>query len=372
MKNLYRYLLILLSLLFVVACANPEPKKEISTPLKQIAAKVKIPLSELEMSFIKENYVQEAKQTKVLVNCFKTGKVRLQKSCKKEINSFLKSLTLSQKRNIIIEVHTDKGGTSKKNLLISKKRSLAVASSLFYKEYKFSKVYYGGFGESKLLYDLQTPQADLQNRRVVIYAKEKNREIDTKVYKLYKKSTKVASKKSSKKKYKKIKKVDLKIYTGKPDIGWMYFGKKELQEKFNISCMQDKPRKVKRRKTKEKNSGEYISNIYLKKYKLQVGKDNLVIWPISIFDDAYLPQNNPNILLTNSNYSKKVLTTVVNSYYGEKGILYRVFVNKKNSPKSSMMCMDLVISNKSAELLYGVAYFKEKNKTSSVRLLPLR
>lgn len=362
MKNFKSCLLIILLALFTTACqqAQPEPK---DVPLAKPKSEPIKPAPSRESDFIPENFTEENEYSKVFKNCFQTGKIGISKSCQTQLNTFLKETALSKKRNIIIEVHTDKGGTQEKNLRISKKRAYAVASKLYYKEYKYSKVYYQGFGEEKLLYDAKTDQADRENRRLIVRVKEKDAEIDSKLYSLYIQKKKIAKKTKMKSLKKKttVEKVDLKKYTGKADTGWIYFGKEELKKKFDISCAEDKPRKVKRKDMKEHTKEEFVTGMYKRTFKAKVGKQTLRIAPVSLFDNGYLPKINPNILLTNPNQSKVVLTTIVNSYNGENGMLYRVFINKKNSAKSDMECMDLVISYKTGELEYGVAYFKRHN-----------
>jgi len=152
-------------------------------------------------------------------------------------------------------------------------------------------------------------------------------------------------------------------YTGKADTGWIYFGKAKLKEKFTISCAEDTPRNVRRRSVKGHEKEEFLLNAYKKNLQGNFGKYSFRMAPVSVFEDGYLANQNPNILLFESKKSPKALTTIVNSYRGEKGMLYRVFVNKKNSVKNNMECMDIVIPYKSTELLFGVAYFKSNKKT---------
>jgi len=59
-------------------------------------------------TFYKENITQENETTRVFKNCFKTGSIHVYKSCQDKIGIFLKSTSLKKKRNILIEVHTDK------------------------------------------------------------------------------------------------------------------------------------------------------------------------------------------------------------------------------------------------------------------------
>lgn len=354
--------------------ATPEPKPQVVSPPKIQSVALKPTISD-EDKLIMANYMQEDAYSKVFKNCFETGKIGISHTCKIAVNKFLKNIQLSKKRNIIIEVHTDKEGTSARNLLISKKRAYHVASSLYYKEYKYSKVYYHGFGEEKLLYDANTSKANSENRRLIVKVRDKSTKIDKKLYTLYikrkAKATKIKINAPLEKEVvveEKVQTVNLKKYTGKADVGWIYFGKEVLKEKFTISCAEDKPRRVKHKSMKGHTKEEFVSAIYKKTFKAKVGKQTLLIGPISVFDNGYLPKESPNIVLTNSDKSQTVLTTIINSYNGEKGMLYRVFVNKKNSAKSKMECMDLVLSLKTGELEYGVAYFKQNNHLFSREL----
>ena len=371
--------ILLILALGTTSCLNifpePEPKHIVQrdeviepTPIPKIVEERKE-----DKYFIAKNYVKEDKYTRVFKNCFKTGKLTLQKSCKKELNRFLKKTALKNKRVIIIEVHTDKGGSSKKNLAISKKRAYSAASSLYYKEYKHSRVYYGGFGESRPLYDAHNAKADFENRRLVVMLKEKNAVVDKKKFKKFtykknrtkklQKKVKVFTPKVEKKVIIKPKKknlyssnVNLIKYTGKADTGWIYFGKKELKKKFLISCADDAPRKVKRRAISKSKKHDFISGLYNKRVSGNYGDNYVEIYPIYISEKGYLPQSNPIVTVYSDDRKVKRYQTTVNSYRGKRGILYRIFVNGKKSVK----CMDLVISYGTKEVSYGQVYIREK------------
>ena len=364
MKTIAFYLITFCTLLFLSGCVSSSPEPDSSALNHETVENQNISITLNDKSKNKRYEDINEPNSKLFRNCFKTSKIELQQSCKEDIKEFLAQTTLRQKRNIIIEVHTDKTGDEKQNLNISKKRALEVASSLYYKEYKFSKVYYGGFGEDEALLNSETQEDNLINRRVKITLKDKYADIDTKRYKLYiKKYTREDNTKKIAKKAavaKTPKKVDLLSHTGKADTGWIYFGKAELAEKLNISCTEDEPRKVRRRSTKGHAKEEFLLNAYNKNIQGSFGKYSFRMAPISVFDNGSLPTQNPNILLFESKTSPKVLTTVVNSYRGEQGMLYRVFINKKNSVKNNIECMDIVIPYKSTESLFGVAYYTNK------------
>jgi len=335
-----------------------------------------------DKKFLSQNYIAEDKYTRVFKNCFKTGRLEVQKSCKKRLRDFLKKTALRDKRVVIIEVHTDKGGSSKNNLLISKKRAYSAASSLYYKEYKYSKVYYRGFGESRPLYDTRSSEADYENRRLVVILKDKKAVIDKKRYKYfsYKKRAKIKASKrvtksstvKSKTVSKKAKKrgtpfsVNLIKYTGVADTGWIYFGKKELKKKFLLSCADDKPRKVKRKAISKFKKEDFITGLYSKKISGKYKDNSIEIFPIYINEKGYLPKSNPMLMLQDKSEKITRYQTTVNSYRGTKGILYRVFVNGKKKIK----CMDVVISYETKEVSYAQVYTQENGVVERFKVTP--
>ncbi len=384
MENYKIHLTTFLMLITFSGCFYSEPQLDVQ---KSVVQKVIVPISKskpivkVDPTFHAENLVKDDSANRVFLNCFKTGHIDLQKSCQKKINKFLKSIPLKYKRKIIIEVHTDKGGSLKKNLLISKKRAKYIANSLYYKEYKNSKIYYNGFGESKLIYNAENKKANIANRRVVIKVHQKNFKMKKNTYLLYKKSIKKMTTKVTKKVVKpKIatKKIittpiasvvnskNLKIlnYTGPADIGWMYFGKKGLREKFKISCVDDKPRKVKRQAISKSKKNEFTRGLYNRRISGDVGKDYLEVYPVYIFENGKLPINNP--ILTYYGDERNILRyqTTVNAYRGKKGILYRIFVNGKKAIK----CMDVVIPYGDNKISYGRVYMQKNGKIKAIKL----
>jgi len=397
MKNFKLSFILLTLVLLTTSCINfvsvsspskeleePTPPEEIVTP----AAPKVVKEVKKDDHFIVKNYVKEDKFTRVFKNCFKTGKKDLQKSCKKDLNSFLQKTPLRNKRVIIIEVHTDKGGSAKNNLAISKKRAYSAAASLYYKEYKHSQVYYTGFGESRVIYDTRSAKADFENRRLVVMLREKNEVINKKEFKKFvyrKKSTKVKpisvkvtavkvkpltkvktkpkvktkkKVKSTPKKEKLFTNIKLLKYTGKADTGWIYFGKKDLKEKFLISCADDKPRKVKRKAISKSKKRDFVSGLYGKRISGNYADNYMEIYPVYINEKGYLPRSNPIVTVYSDDRKVKRYQTTVNTYRGKRGILYRIFVNGKKN----MECMDLVISYTTKEVSYGQVYVKENDK----------
>lgn len=396
MKILKLPFILLTLVLLSTSCINfvsvSSPTKEVEVPkLEEEIVTPPTPkiLKEVKKDeyFIAKNYVAEDKYTRVFKNCFKTGKRGLQKSCKKDLNSFIKSTPLRNKRIVIMEVHTDKGGSSKNNLAISKKRAYSAAASLYYKEYKHSHVYYGGFGESRPVYNTRNAKADFENRRLVVMLREKNEVVNKKEFKKFiygKKSTKskpastkvaapkakpvktvktkkvvpVKVKSTPKKKKSSFTNVKLLKYTGKADTGWIYFGKKELKEKFLISCVDDEPRKVKRKAISKSKKRDFISGLYGKRISGNYSDNYVEIYPVYINEKGYLPKSNPIVTVYSDDRKVKRYQTTVNTYRGKYGILYRIFINGKKNVE----CMDLVISYRTKEVSYGQVYTQENGK----------
>lgn len=351
-------LILLLILLTSLGCGKKHLQPRIDkTTLTHNMLKDDSNTTKVDTSFHEENMVEEDATTKVFENCFKTGIVKVQKSCKKRIDNFLKSTSLKDKRKIIIEVHTDKGGSEKKNLAISIQRAKNTAGSLYYKEYKNSEVYYNGFGESKLIYDNETKEANQKNRRVLVKLRSKNFAVDTKKYTLFKKSK---TKKTAFKIHQKRAKNNLSQYTGEADIGWIYFGKPSLAKKFTMSCKQDKPMKVKHKSISKSKKDEFLSTFYNRKITTSFENKELEIYPIYIYENGKLPVINPILTFKQKKKQTFRFQTTVNSYRGKNGILYRVFVNGKKQ----VSCVDLVISYKDDKVSYGRVYMKNGKEFS--------
>ena len=386
MKTYQLYLITFFTLISLSGCFNakvtPAPKAVEPVTKKTVAP---APVVKVDTTFHQENESKNDASNRVFLNCYKTGHVDLQKSCKLAINKFIKTVPLNHKRKIIIEVHTDKGGSSKNNLAISKKRALYVASSFYSKEYLHSQVYYKGFGESKLIYDAESKKANIQNRRVVVKVRDKNYKLKKNEYTLYKKQNKHSKPKKIKKVVKqkkpqkvkaskirvpvaplRIKNVNILRYTGPADTGWMYFGRKSLDQKFKISCVDDKPRKVKHKAISKSKKSEFTQGFYDRRISGDVGKDYLEVYPIYVFENGKLPITNP--MLTYYGDERKILRyqTTINTYRGKKGILYRIFVNGKKDVK----CMDVVIPYKSNKVSYGRVYMQKNGKIKTVKLKP--
>ena len=381
MKNIKFYMGFLVLALLVVGCSKAKPKPEpiVEKKVEVVAAQTPKQKVKSQTDFMPQNFVTEDRYTKVFQNCFTTGKASLNKSCKKKLQALLLDTPLKHKREVIIEVHTDLGGSSKKNQSISQKRAYSAATSLYYKDYKYSKVYYSGFGEAEPLYNSRSKKADVLNRRLVVKLREKNYAVDKKVFKKYVRGSKkpvaaiatsksvpkpkTAPKKSTKKPkmvtpLKVTTPVNLIKHTGKADTGWMYFGKSSLKEKFLISCADDEPRKIRRKAISKSKKGEFMSGFYNKRITGDVNDKYVEVYPVYLYENGNLPKSNPVVTIYGDDRKVQRLQTTVNSYRGKKGILYRIFVNGKKNVK----CMDLVIPYGTKEVSYGRVYSQKNGK----------
>lgn len=287
----------------------------------------------------------EDRYTKIFLNCFSTGKVSLNRDCKNKLQTFLLETPIKYKREIIIEVHTDLGGTAQQNQLISDKRAFRSAASLNHKDYKESEIYYSGFGEERPLLNSSSKKANILNRRLVVKLKEKNHVVDKKVFKKYsdKRKTPLSN---------------LEEHTGDADTDWMYFGDSSLEKKFLISCKDDEPRKVRRTPISDSNKSEFLSGFYKKRITGDVNENYVVIYPVYLYKNGDFPKTDPIVTIYAKDKEVQELQTTVNSYRGKKGILYRIFVNDKKNIK----CMDLVIPYGTKEVSYGRVYGEENGK----------
>ena len=392
MNNMRFYMSFLIAALLLGGCSksNPKPKEivEAKVEIETIQTVELEPKIVKKTDFMPQNYVAEDKYTRVFKNCFKTGKVSLNKTCKKKLQKLLQETPLIHKREVIIEVHTDLGGTNKKNQEISQKRAYSAASSLYYKDYKHSKVYYSGFGEEEPLYNTRSKKADIENRRLVVKVREKNYKVDKKVFKRYVHKSKTKKTKATVSLKKETSKptgvaqkplkavaaptamkttipVNILRYTGKADTGWMYFGPSKLKEKFLVSCVDDKPRKVRRKAISKSKKGEFMSGFYSKRITGDFGKNYVEIYPVYLYENGSLPKSNPIVTIYGDDRKVQRLQTTVNSYRGKKGILYRIFVNGKKSVE----CMDLVIPYGTKRVSYGRVYSEENGKIRETKFI---
>lgn len=347
--------------------------------------------------------------TKTYQNCFNTGKVSIKPSCSNKIKKFLDTVPTKDKKNIIIEVHSDIGGEASSNLRISKARARNIARIVNYKEYKNSQTYYAGFGEKYPLLYKETKKANKLNRRIVVVVQNKNYKPNTKKFQKYvPKKKKTYDSKVTHHSYTKIthtkpkpsarvvlpKKIYVKPpsrwkntksntlslpsgksalttpvivkYTGKADTGWKVFGKKKIQDKFTTRCIDDTPSKMKRRSKKGKNINSFKHGMFGKPWYSDVDEYVMAITPVYLFENYTLTLKDPTFKVIKNDNVIKDLETTVNVYKGKEGILYRVFFEKNDS----FQCMDLMIKHKSTEVTYGLVYYVENKKLKQLKFTP--
>ena len=418
-KNMTKIATFLLSAtLLFTACSPSEPEPEILEATKQEETLLQVQ-KDAEVKRQKELF--KKRHTKTFQECFYTGRVAVNDHCFKEIKNFLKDSKKEDKQLIIIEVHTDKAGGKYANLNISKKRAYDIAKNIYKLESKNSNVYYEGFGEEKPLVDKESKEANKINRRIKITLKDKNYAVNTKEFKKFVpvKKKKVAVKQKVKKpkkvevpkmsvskvnfnsmgvqesssikkhasKFQSIKKkkptleskkvTSKKVektrvprkyqafqkYTGSADTGWMYFGKKELKDKFYLTCTEDSPIKMKHKAISSSKKSEFMRGVYNKRVSGEYGDNYIELYPVYIYENGALPTSNPILTLYDDSRGIKRYQTTINTYRGTKGILYRVFVNGNKDIK----CLDLVISYKSKEISYGKVYTNEDGKVKEYK-----
>jgi len=391
---------------------------------------VQVSLSFEEINKVIKEEAYKYDHVRVYQGCFNTGSKSLKTSCSKQIKSFLDSVAINDKKNILIEVHTDKGGKANVNLKISQDRARNVARIVNNKEYKNAKTYYVGLGELHPLKDAETKKANNLNRRIKIIVEDKNFKVDTSSFTKYVPSKKnttarynsykermkqlrarnaklrakheallesrrtkhqtsssivptLSQKQTSKKqesrwKHSKSNTLNLKSgvsasssvqiikYIGEANTGWNYFAKKDLKKKFETRCIDDQPSKMKRKSTQGSKVLDYKHGMYGKPWYTNVDSYTMAITPMFLFENNYLPLKNPKFKVIKNDRVVKELETTVNVYEGEEGILYRVFFEKKDS----FQCMDLMIKNKSSSASYGLVYYVENAKLKQFKFRP--
>ena len=348
--------------------------------------------------------------TKTYQNCFNTGRVSIKPSCSNRIKKFLDTVPTKDKKNIILEVHSDIGGEASSNLRISKARARNIARIVNYKEHRNSQTYYAGFGEKYPLLKQETKRANDLNRRIVLVVHDKNYKTDTKKFQKYvptkkkirtdpkvthysyTKTTYIKSKPPIRvplpkktyvkppSKWKNTKSNTLSLpsgksalstpvivkYTGEADTGWKVFGKKKIQNKFTTRCVDDTPSKMKRRSKKGKDINSFKHGMFGKPWYSDVDDYVMAITPVYLFENYTLTLKDPTFKVIKNDNVIKDLETTVNVYKGKKGILYRVFFEKNDS----FQCMDLMIKHKSTEVSYGLVYYVQNKKLKQLEFTP--
>ena len=330
--------------------------------------------------------VEKAKlYEKVFVKCFNTGKVTIKKACKQEIVDFLDAHEGYQ--TVVVEVHTDKGGKARGNLIISKKRAYKIASDLK-SLLKNLPIYYAGLGEEELVIDDLTKEANVKNRRIKIQLLMDKALVDTKRVTLYKKVhvTKVKKVKKSTvvpKKKPKITHIDSRYKNVKNNpliFKSASLVTKEIQinkligdainplykEKIMHTCSNDNVIMMERKNTRGLSSSAFIKNMDGGKWSAEVDNYTIVINPLFLFKDGSLSERNPKVKIYKNGFKKHSFSTTANAYLTQRGVLYRLFTNSNDS----IQCIDMLLPYDENQKHYGFLYFVEDGRLKEVVFEP--
>jgi len=115
------------------------------------------------------------------------------------------------------------------------------------------------------------------------------------------------------------------------------------------SCTEDRPRYANAIKelqgNREYHVSEYMQNLYDTSWTDTVNGNLVALTHVAVLRDGAAPARNPTVLIYKAAHGKPTanskadfnVTAHVNTYQGERGLLYRVFVN------GPIQCMDLVL-----------------------------
>ena len=115
------------------------------------------------------------------------------------------------------------------------------------------------------------------------------------------------------------------------------------------SCTEDRPRYANAIKelqgNREYHVSEYMQNLYDTSWTDTVNGNLVALTHVAVLRDGAAPARNPTVLIYKSAHGKPTtsskadfnVTAHVNTYQGERGLLYRVFVN------GPIQCMDLLL-----------------------------
>ena len=160
----------------------------------------------------------------------------------------------------------------------------------------------------------------------------------------------------------------------KKESGFALFSKAYASEISSLNCAVEGPRvtgDVKSLSTGESynrndyNTADYLPGMNGTVWVSKVNGHYIGLTPVAVIKDSGTAISAPkvNIWKNYKGSSKDApnyqLTSHVETYYGDKGLLYRVFTSEKDSP---VRCMDLVMPiDRSAAAIAGKLYY-EKNK----------
>ncbi|MCU7986018.1 MULTISPECIES: OmpA family protein [Shewanella] len=161
----------------------------------------------------------------------------------------------------------------------------------------------------------------------------------------------------------------------KKESGFALFSKAYASEVSSLNCAVEGPRvtgDVKSLATgesynrKDYNTADYLPGMNGTAWGYKVNGHYIGLTPVAVIKDSGTAVSAPKVnIWKNYKGSSKddpnyQLTSHVETYYGDKGLLYRVFTTEKDSP---VRCIDVVMPiDRSATAIAGKLYY-EKNKT---------
>ena len=147
---------------------------------------------------------------------------------------------------------------------------------------------------------------------------------------------------------------------------WFSLGTKAYASgDFMPNCTRDKYHEesgVKKLSTQQElpKVSEHRKGLHHTAWQVTINNNMLVMAPVSVLEDGGKSSEEPKIYVR-KNYtegeSKEAdfkLQGRVNTYEGENGLLYRVFIDEKSSP---IKCMDVVFDNKDVLNANGYVYY---------------
>lgn len=339
---------------------------------------------------------------------FKTKSAELSDDAR-EFYTLLAQTYKEKDKKILIVGHTDDTGDETFNQSLSQRRAKVVAQIFAKNGVDIKNIYYQGAGSTKPKADNSTAQGREQNRRVEIV--ELDNTADISLYasaatqnshylrKNQKPTQKIAQKQPSPKTQTKVESQIAQTPTipkfapfqakyainfgGKPSKG----GKLALKDEFGeiqsngflslvtqakanpilLSCINTGYQNISNspdvksladNKILPKTS-EYKKGLNGSAWMTQVGNHLIGIGPVAVLNNAK-PAKNLKLFIYKNYMSgtkqnpNQILTAKINTQQGSNGLLYRAYVNEKNSV---IKCMDIVFNNNSPANAKGYMYY---------------
>ncbi|MFO6424081.1 OmpA family protein [Motilimonas sp. KMU-193] len=169
----------------------------------------------------------------------------------------------------------------------------------------------------------------------------------------------------------------------KPDSGFSLISKAYADEVISLNCASEGPRvsgNIKSLSTGQEyqrqnyDTGDYLPGMYGTTWLQKVNGHLVAMTPVAVLRDSGGAVASPQIMIW-QNYKGKAnsqpdytLDTQIETYQGDKGLLYRIYAK---SPTAPMRCMDIVmpVAN-SAKAIDGNIYYENKNKVYQASYTP--